>query len=66
MSGGGIIIQRTVIATAVSSSAIYDALPPACKDRVELVLGKPVAEWNEDETSFMASMPLVAVHVSEV
>lgn len=62
MSGGGIIIQRNAIRTAVTDPSIYDALPPACKDRVDLIATKGLADWTDDETSFMASMPTVAVH----
>ncbi len=62
MSGGGIIIQRNVIRTAVTDPSIYDALPPCCKDRVDLIATKGLADWTDDETSFMASMPTVAVH----
>jgi len=62
MGAGGIINKRSVIKTAVTDPAIYDSLPDHCKDRVDAVCAKGFDDWTDDETSFMASMPSVAVH----
>lgn len=62
MGAGGIIQQRSDIRDFVTRPSIYNALPPCCKDRVDLIATKGLADWTDDETSFMASMPTVAVH----
>lgn len=62
MGAGGIIQQRNAIKTAVIDPSIYDVLPIVCKDRVDLICTKGLADWTDDETSFMAAMPTVAVH----
>lgn len=62
MGAGGIIQQRSAIRGAVLDSSIYDALPASCKDRVDVIAAKGLADWSDDETSFMASMPTVAIH----
>lgn len=62
MGAGGIIQQRSDIRDVVTRSSIYDILPPVCKDRVDVIATKGLADWTDDETSFMASMPTVSVH----
>jgi len=62
MGAGGIINQRAAIKTAVNDPAIYGALPQACRDRIDDINVKGLADWTDGETSFMAAMPTVAVH----
>lgn len=62
MGAGGIINQRAAIKTAVNDPSIYGALPQHCKDRIDDINAKGLADWTNDETSFMASVILVAVH----
>lgn len=62
MSGGIIIQRRAAIKTVVTDPSIYDGLSSACKDRIDLICTKGLADWTDDEESFMASMPTVAVH----
>ncbi len=62
MGAGGIINQRAAIKTAVNDPSILGALPQHCQDRISDINAKGLADWTDDETSFMASMPLVAVH----
>jgi hypothetical protein len=61
--GGGIIInRRAAIKTAVNDPSIFGALPQHCQDRVTDINIKGLADWSDDDTQFMASMPLIAVH----
>lgn len=62
MGAGGIIQQRDAIRTVATNQAIYNVLPASCKDRVDLICTKGLADWTDDETSFMASIPIVSVH----
>ena len=62
MGAGGIIQQRAAIRTAVGTPAIYDALPSTCRFRVDIISTKGLDDWTDDETTFMATMPIVAVH----
>ncbi len=62
MSGGIIIGRRAVIQTAVNDNSILSSLPQPCLDRVVAVNAKGLADWTDDETSFMAAMLTVAVH----
>lgn len=62
MGAGGILNQRAAIKAAANDPAIYGALPQNCRDRIDDINIKGLADWSDDETTFMASMPLVAVH----
>lgn len=62
MGAGGVINQRAAIKTAVNDPSIYGALPQHCKDRVNDINAKGLADWSDDETYFMAHMIGVAVH----
>lgn len=62
MSGGIIIQRRAAIKTAVNDPSIYGSLSQACRDRIDDINAKTLDQWSEDEESFMASMPTVAVH----
>ncbi len=64
MSGGGIIIQRRAEIQQVVSpgTAIYGSLPSICQGRIDSINLKALSDWTDDEESFMASMPTVAVH----
>lgn len=56
MSGGIIIQRRAVIKTAVTDPSFYDTLPAHCKSRVTQIASKGLADWNDEETHFMARM----------
>lgn len=62
MSGGIIISQRAAIKAAVNEASIYGVLSQECRDRIEDISVKGLADWSDDETSFMAGMLLVAIH----
>jgi hypothetical protein len=62
MGAGGQVQQHAAIKTAVNDPSILLVLPQACQDRVAAINSKGLADWTEDETSFMAAMPTVAVH----
>jgi hypothetical protein len=64
-SSGGIIIQRTVIAGAITNAAIYEVLPAWMQEHVEAILAKPVADWTACETAYIASAIQFAVYQSE-
>lgn len=61
--GGGIIInRRAAIQIAVNDASISASLPQNCQDRLAKINAKGLADWTEDETTFMAAMLTVAVH----
>lgn len=54
MGAGGIINQRAAIKTAVNDPSIYGALPQHCKDKVDDINAKGLADWTDHETLYMA------------
>jgi hypothetical protein len=59
---GGIVMQNSAVRTAVNDPAIYNALPDWCKNVVEQINLKGLADWTEGEYSQMVHMLILARH----
>lgn len=62
MGGGGIIIQNSVIKTAVTDPSIYGVLPHACQSEVTAICAKAPDQWTEGDYAYLVSMLMVARH----
>lgn len=59
---GGVIQQSAVLKIAINDPSLYTMLPDHCKDKVEIINAKGLADWTGDDRCFMASMIMVAIH----
>lgn len=62
MGAGGVIQQNAVARTAVNDPSIYGVLPSNCKQHVDGINAKPLADWSESDYAYMVSMLTVARH----